>query len=362
MQQVRCEELGGFFFFFFFFFLLLCACSFLQSERPALAADQPVIKRGMLSAKAKNDEWKTRWCVLQGVTFGTFASASDKEPHKVVNMYGAKIELFKEPKRPFGIAVTTKAGVTYQMAAESETDQNDWAMRLADVAKHGTKSSYFSGSKRGARGTTSKGTSPSAIALSTRKVDETVTVALRKEVPAAAAAAAASRASGADKGSARKKMFASEEAGSAIDTQSAKKLFQSDDGIDSKESKSKQQSHSQPALEAIGSVPHKIMELYEKNKNKLLLGGIGKEEFSRNSEVILQVLSAEESIDKSAKRYNKIQALHLSVDDSSDDSDALEKPSPKEPVRTSGDKETFIFSFFLFLKRKKRSSWISPWI
>lgn len=306
-----------------------------ERERPALAADQPVIKRGMLSAKAKNDEWKSRWCVLQGVTFGTFTSRSDKEPHKVVNMYGAKIELSKEPMRPFGIVVTTKAGVAYHMAADSETDQQDWAMRLADVAKYGTKSQYFSGSKRGARGTVAKSTSPATMALATRKVDESTIVSLKKEVPAAAAAAAAKKGSA---GSSRKKMFASEELESALESQSTKTgRAHSEDGTQMRKD-SKSDSKPDPKSESSGTlsaVPHKIMELYEKNKHRLLLGGIGKEEFSRNSEVILQVLSAEESMDASSKRYNKLNVdLTASVDDSSDDSEP-ERPAQRESSSTS---------------------------
>lgn len=67
-----------------------------------------------------------------------------------------------------------------------------------------------------------------------------------------------------------------------------------------------------------------LLQLYEKNKQKLMLGGIGKEEFSRNSsvrfnvclficfdgwcQVILQVLNAEERIEASKDRHNKLKA------------------------------------------------------
>jgi hypothetical protein len=73
-------------------------------------------------------------------------------------------------------------------------------------------------------------------------------------------------------------------------------------------------------------MPHKIMELYEKNKHRLMLGGIGKEEFSRNSEVIMQVLSVEENMEASSRRHSKLKKLDSSIDGSSEDVEI----SPKE--------------------------------
>lgn len=330
----------------------------------------------MLSAKAKNNEWKSRWCVLQGVTFGTFASRSDKEPHKVVNLYGAKIEVFRDGNtRQFGILMTTKGGIVYQLAADSETDQQDWAMRLADVAKYGTKSQYFSGSKRGARGTVSKATSPAATTLASRKVDECVVTALRKEVPAAAAAAATTRSQGASN---RKKMFSSEEAESAFESHSTKRQSNSEDarekdhhhlhpqrhhqhskseGKEPKSDEMERKSADSKLGESLSAVPHKIMELYEKNKHRLLLGGIGKEEFSRNSEVILQVLSAEESMDASSKRYNKLKVstdMTASSEDLSDDSEQ-ERSSQREVKRSPAEGCFFLCVMFLFVGFKERN-------
>jgi hypothetical protein len=166
-------------------------------------------------------------------------------------LYGAKIELFKEGKRPFGIAMTTKAGVKYEMAAESETDQQDWVMYLSDIAKSGTKSQFFGGgSSRGVRGVVAKQSTPSSVPLARRKVDESVTASLRKEVPVAAAAAAATRSSSVvpsstlalpQEKSARKKMFASEGAAETVTEMSAKSLTHSAGGLSNESTKTKKE-------------------------------------------------------------------------------------------------------------------------
>lgn len=104
----------------------------LQAEpKVSLALDQPMIKRGLLNAKTKDDTYKLRWCVLHGVTFGTFVSRTDAKPHKVVSVYGAEVRAFKEPKRPFGMLLVTKAGQRYELAAESEMDRDDWMAKIA---------------------------------------------------------------------------------------------------------------------------------------------------------------------------------------------------------------------------------------
>ncbi len=288
-----------------------------------MAADQPMIKRGMLTAKAKNGDWKVRWCVLQGVTFGTFNSRTDKEPLKVVQIYGAEVRPFKEPRLPFGILLVTKSGMKYEMAADSETDQADWIARISDVAKHGTKSHHFATTGR-THSVPAKAkpalsgvqtTPPSSSANPRRVVDE---AALRREVPLAAAASAQKKmgsegssgsGGGGGGGSTRKKMFASE--GSEVATEGVSK--KSAAAAQSKFlSASADPSTSEP-VQVSNIIPQKILDLYEKNKQRLMLGGIGKEEFSRNSEVILQVLQVEQNMDETAQRYSKLKKEDLSA-------------------------------------------------
>lgn len=298
----------------------------------------------------KTGEWKIRWFVLQGVTFASYTQRGKEEPQKVLNLVGAEVKKFKEPRRPFGISITLKNGTLYELAAESEMDREDWLERLKDIAEKGTKSKFLGGGSRLEKGAAaSGGISSSTSSVPRLKPDraDRAKHASDSGVPHGSGGEEAKARKASDQGPSRP----ASDVGDAKQRKSSEPMSQksaktpeaakpksdpssrkANDNVPAGASMRKQMFAGEgPKLSAQPSSPSggggaakptddKIGELYEKYKNKLLKGGIEREEFSRNSEVIMKVLDFEEKHEASTKRYERSYV----ADEDDGDSGALD--------------------------------------
>ena len=220
---------------------------------------------------------------------------TDEIPHRVLHLADAEIKAMRQPKKPFGLKLTTARGRTYELCAETIADQTDWIDRMTDLAEHGGKSHFLLSPRSKAR--TATVSAPRVLHL---QPSNSVATVRSEEKPRGRAATA-----------------------SVVTSPRVEVMAR---GV-----KKEEESDAEDEEEAD--------RLYKQHAERLQRGGIEKHEFRRNSKAILQVLAIEEDMDASNRRNSRLSKPSAAMSESAEDAElaAMLKRSPRiETAEKSG--------------------------